>query len=117
MAEFDGNPGSTVIVVYSPTNVAPSEETEKFYEDLRNVLRDLPAHNFLMVLGVLNAARLGPEDVLFTYHDTTNRNGALLAELLSETGFLTDNTLLKKRCGKMWTYKDRELGCDDNLTA
>ena len=109
MAEFHGNPGSTVIVVYSPTNVAPSEEAEKLYEDLRNVLRDVPAHNFLMVLGVLNA-RLGPEDVLFTYHDTTN-------QLLSETGFLTDNTLLKKRRGKMWTYKDRELGCDDNLTA
>lgn len=94
MAEFDGNPGSTVIIVYSPTNVSPSEEAEKFYEDLRNVLRDVPAHNFLMVLGILNA-RLGREDVLFTYHDTTNRNGALLAELLSETGFLTDNTLLK----------------------
>lgn len=109
MAEFHGNPGSTVIVVYSPTNVAPSEEAEKLYEDLRNLLRDVPAHNFLMVLGVLNA-RFGPEDVLFTYHDTTN-------QLLSETGFLTDNTLLKKRRGKMWTYKDRELGCDDNLTA
>lgn len=106
MAEFDGSPGSKVIVVYSPTNVAPSEEAEKFYEDLRDVLRDVPAHNFLMVLGVLNATLI-PEDVLFTYHDTANRNGALLAELLSETGFLADNTFLKKRRGKMCTYKDQ----------
>lgn len=102
MAEVDGIPGSTVPVVNFPRNVAPSEEVEKFYEDLQNVLRDVPAHNFPMVLGVFNA-RLGPEDVPFTYHDTTNRNGALLAELLSETGFLADNTLLKKRGGKMWT--------------
>ena len=106
MADVDGNPGSTVTVVNSPRNVAPSEKVEKFYEDLQNVLRDVPAHNFPMVLGAFNA-RLGPEDVPFTYHDTTNRNGALLAELLSETGFLADNTLLKKRRGKMWTYKDR----------
>lgn len=54
MAEFDGNLASTIIVVYSPTNVAQSEEVNKFYEDLRNVLRDVPAPNFLMVLGDFN---------------------------------------------------------------
>ena len=66
MAEVDGNPGSTLTVVYSPRNVAPSEEVKKFYEDLQKVLRDVPAHNFPMVLGVFNAS-LGPEDVPFTY--------------------------------------------------
>ena len=30
IAEFSGNPVTTVIVVYSPTNVAPSEEVEVF---------------------------------------------------------------------------------------
>lgn len=65
MAEFDGNLASTIIVVYSPTNVAQSEEVNKFYEDLRNVLRDVPAHNFLMVLGDFNT-RLGQEDAPFT---------------------------------------------------
>ena len=65
MAEFDGNLASTIIVVYSPTNVAQSEEVNKFYEDLRNVLRDVPAHSFLMVLGDFNTG-LGREDAPFT---------------------------------------------------
>ncbi|KAF3837945.1 hypothetical protein F7725_009713 [Dissostichus mawsoni] len=51
IAEFSGNPVTTVIVVYSPTNVAPSEEVEKFYEDLATAVRDVPAHNFLAILG------------------------------------------------------------------
>lgn len=74
IAEFSGNPVTTVIVVYSPTNVAPSEEVEKFFEDLVTAVRDVPAHNFLAILGDFNA-RLGPEDAPFPYHDSTNRNG------------------------------------------
>ena len=34
-ADFEGNPVTTVMSVYSPTNVAPIEEVEKFYDDLR----------------------------------------------------------------------------------
>ncbi|KAJ8366611.1 hypothetical protein AAFF_G00348450 [Aldrovandia affinis] len=55
IAEFSGNPVTTVIVVYSPTNVAPPEEVEKFYEDLATAVRDVPAHNFLAILGDFNA--------------------------------------------------------------
>ncbi|KAJ8384046.1 hypothetical protein AAFF_G00211780 [Aldrovandia affinis] len=83
IAEFSGNPVTTVIVVYSPTNVAPPEEVEKFYEDLATAVRDVPAHNFLAILGDFNA-RLGPEDARFPYHDSTNRNGAYLTALLME---------------------------------
>ena len=79
IAEFSGNPVTTVIVVYSPTNVAPSEEVEKFFEDLETAVRDVPAHNFMAILGDFNA-RLGPEDAPFPYHDSTNRNGAYLME-------------------------------------
>ncbi|KAJ8399549.1 hypothetical protein AAFF_G00409600 [Aldrovandia affinis] len=61
IADFDGNPVTTIMVVYSPTNVAPVEEVEKFYEDLRTTVRDVPAHNFLAILGDFNA-RLGPEN-------------------------------------------------------
>lgn len=38
IAEFSGNPLTTVIVLYSPTNVAPSEKVEKFFEDLVTVV-------------------------------------------------------------------------------
>ncbi|ELT89219.1 hypothetical protein CAPTEDRAFT_186251 [Capitella teleta] len=64
VAEYDSNPVTTVIVIYSPTNVAPVEEAEAFYEKLGEIIRDVPAHNFLAVLGDFNA-RLGPEDALY----------------------------------------------------
>lgn len=106
VAEFDSNPVTTVIVVYSPTNVAPVEEAESFYERLGEVIRDVPAHNFLTVLGDFNAL-LGPEDALYTYHKETNRNGKLLADLLVEHDLLAANTQFRKRKGKRWTFLDR----------
>ncbi|KAK1902375.1 Craniofacial development protein 2 [Dissostichus eleginoides] len=86
IAEFSGNPVTTVIVVYSPTNVAPSEEVEKFYEDLATAVRDVPVHNFLAILGDFNA-RLGPEDAPYPYHDSTNRNGAYLRPFSWNTSY------------------------------
>ncbi|XP_034053142.1 craniofacial development protein 2-like [Gymnodraco acuticeps] len=109
IAEFSGNPVTTVIVVYSPTNVAPSEEVEKFYEDLATAVRDVPAHNFLAILGDFNA-RLGPEDAPYPYHDSTNRNGAYLTALLMEHELLAANTIFRKRTGKRWTFQDRATG-------
>ncbi|KAJ8406148.1 hypothetical protein AAFF_G00303790 [Aldrovandia affinis] len=109
IAEFSGNPITTVIVVYSPTNVAPPEEVEKFYEDLATAVRDVPAHNFLAILGDFNA-RLGPEDARIPYHDSTNRNGAYLTALLMEHELLPVNTMFRKRTGKRWTFQDRASG-------
>ncbi|KAJ4927630.1 hypothetical protein JOQ06_015437 [Pogonophryne albipinna] len=108
------NPVTTVIVVYSPTNVAPSEEVEKFYEDLATAVRDVPAHNFLAILGDFNA-RLGPEDAPYPYHDSTNRNGAYLMALLMEHELLAVNTMFRKRTGKRWTFQDRATAFLQNL--
>ena len=109
IAEFDGNPKTTVIVVYSPTNCADEAEVEKFYDALRNTINDVPAHNFLVVMGDYNA-RLGLEDVPFPYHDKTNRNGGFLKELMVECGLLAANTLFQKRPGKLWTHKNKGSG-------
>jgi hypothetical protein len=53
------------------------EEAESFYERLAKVIRDVPAHNFLTVLGDFNA-QLRQEDTLNTNHKETNYNGKLL---------------------------------------
>ena len=66
VAEFDGNPKTTVIVVYSPTNCASEDDVEKFYESLRNTIGDVPAHNFMMVMGDFNA-RLGSDHARYTF--------------------------------------------------
>ena len=109
IAEFDGNPKTTVIVVYSPTNCADESKVEEFYNALRNTINDVPAHNFLVVLGDFNA-RLGPEYVPFPYHDKTNRNGGFLGELMVECGLLAANTQFQKRPGKLWTHKNKGSG-------
>ncbi len=64
VAEFDGNPITTVIVVFSPHNSSDEAEVEQLYGDLRAMIGQVPLHNFLAVLGNFN----GPEDIRFTYH-------------------------------------------------
>lgn len=81
IAKFDSNSVTTVIVVYSPTNVAQIQDAEWFYEKLRAALEGAPVHNFLTVQDDVNAS-LGPEDAPFAYHDETNRNGKFLAEFM-----------------------------------
>lgn len=108
-AEFSGNPITTVIVVYSPTNVAPSEEVEKFYEDLTTAVRDVPAHNFLAILGDFNA-KIGTDDAPFPFYDSTNHNGTYLTALPMEHDLLAANTMFQKRTDKRWTFQDRASG-------
>lgn len=105
-ADFEGNSVTTIMSVYSPTNMAPIEEVERFYNYLRTAIHHVPAHNFLIILGDYNA-RLGQEDAAFTYHDNTNCNGAQLAAFLTEHDLLAANTLFRKRMGKRWTFQDR----------
>ncbi|KAJ3601039.1 hypothetical protein NHX12_032012 [Muraenolepis orangiensis] len=109
IADFEGNPVTTVMSVYSPTNAAPVEDVEKFYDELRTAIHHVPAHNFLVILGDFNA-RLGPEDAPFTYHNNTNRNGEYLSALLTEHKLLAANTLFRRRMGKRWTFQDRASG-------
>ena len=109
VAEFEGNPVTTVMSVYSPTNTTPDEVVEEFYNELGAAIQRVPAHNFLVILGDFNA-RLGPEDAPFTFHSETNRNGGHLSALLTEHGLLATNTLFRKRMGKRWTFQNRGSG-------
>ena len=87
------------MAVYSPTNVAPTEEAEKFYQDLATAVRSVPFHNFLAILGDFNT-RLGQSDAPYTFHEDTNRNGGYLAALLLEQELVAANTMFRKRMDK-----------------
>ena len=103
-AEFDGNPRTTILVAYSPTNTAEESVVEEFYKTLRSTLQDIPAHNFLGVLADFNA-RIGPEIAPHVFHDSTNRNGSFLGDTLAEFGLIAANAQFQKRQGKLWTFK------------
>ncbi|XP_072030406.1 uncharacterized protein [Amphiura filiformis] len=82
-ATFGGSPKTTIIVTYCPTNVSDEKESEEHYMLLDKSIKQVPAHNFLMVMGDFNA-RVGKEHYKVPYHDSTNRNGELLHTLAIE---------------------------------
>ena len=93
--ELRGNPKTTIICAYSPHNEAPENVMEKFYSTLRSVLDQVPRHNFLSLLGDMNA-KLGPDDVKFAYDDRTNRNGEMLLDLMEEYDLYSSNNAFMK---------------------
>ena len=105
IVNFTGNPKTSVIVTYSPSNEYPGDEIEKYYTDLRGCIKSIPAHNFLLILGDFNAS-FGKEDARHTMHQNTNRNGKLLLDLIMEKNLVVTNTYFQKRVGKLWTFMD-----------
>ena len=103
VANFNGNPQTTVICCYSPTNVTEEAECEKFYEELSSLTRQIPRHNVLIIAGDFNA-HLGQDNgYKFAYHQQTNRNGTMFCNFLKEQN-LPLNTYFQKGDGQRWTY-------------
>ena len=45
VATFNGNPATSIISCYSPTNVSDESEVENFYQELTSLTRNIPKHN------------------------------------------------------------------------
>ena len=101
VAEFSGNPKTTIIGNYAPTE--GSEGSQEHYETLANTINAVPKHNLTLVLGDFNA-HMGTDIVPYSFHEQSNGNGRLLQELCIETDLIVTNTVLDKRPGKLWTY-------------
>ena len=102
--ELEGNPKITLICAYSPHNSSPEHEVEEFYDTLRSTLDSVPPHNFLAILGDFNA-KLGPDDVKFTYNTSTNRNGEMLIDFMEEFNLFSSNTNFMKAKSQLWTFE------------
>ena len=103
MINFSGNPAATVILTYSPTNAAPEDEVQQYYDNLCRTVESVPAHNVLIITGDFNA-RLGKEHVNFPFHEETNRNGEYFADFIQEKGLISANTKFQKNNSRQWTY-------------
>ena len=55
ITNFHGNPQTTVISAYIPTNVNEEHDTEIFYTYLTSLIRLIPKHNELIIGGDFNA--------------------------------------------------------------
>ena len=66
VATFQGNPETSIISCYSPTNVSEEEQVENCNYDLSSLTRQILKHNLLVIGGDFNA-HLG-NGFLFSYH-------------------------------------------------
>ena len=104
IADFEGNPKTTIISCYSPHNNSSDADIDQFYNTLRSTLENVPAHNFLVILGDFNA-KLGSNDAKFTFHANANRNGEHLVDLMEEFNPCSANTKFMKSKHQLWTYE------------
>ena len=72
---FQGNPQTTIITCYSPTNVSEETEVDTFNNQQTDTIREIPKQ-------------------------TTNRNGQMLNDSLIENNMICLNTKFQKREGQ-----------------
>ena len=90
-ATFYGNPKLTVTSIYTPTECAPPDDKNEFYNNLEDHLEQVKTHNIHLVLGDFNA-RVGRDNHLphpkviarHCFYDTTNNNGERLVSMCEE---------------------------------
>ena len=92
-ATFAGNPATTIIVAYAPTNVQKNNvETIAFYQDLRRAIDNvqLPCDS----RGYECKIELQTNNNI---HARTNENGILFTELLCEKSLFISNDKFQKK--------------------
>lgn len=104
IAEFNSNPKTTLISCYSPTNVSDEDNVDDFYSSLSRAVLNTPAHNFLLICGDFNA-EVGLDNVLFSFHKHTNRNGNKLFNFMQRFQLFATNTTFMKSASKLWSYQ------------
>ena len=103
-ATFNGNPKATIISCYRPTNVSKETKLVTFYEELSSLVRSIPKHNLLVIGGDMHAQIGKNRNNKYSLHNTSNRNGQHLIDLMIENRLTCLNTNFQKREGKLWTY-------------
>ena len=103
-AMFNGNPRTTIISCYSPTNVSEETELVTFYNELSSLVCSIPKHNVLVIGGDMNAPIRKNRNNKYSLHNTSNRNGQHLTDFMIENRLTCLNTNYQKRDGKLWTY-------------
>ena len=106
VATFNGNPKTTLICCYSPTNVSDEDQVDNFYETLESLTRRIPKHNLLVIGGDFNAHLGRQNGFRNSYHQQQNRNGIKLKDYLQASDLLCLNTLFTKRINQLWTHKN-----------
>ena len=104
VATFNGNPKTTVISCYSPTNCSEELEIQNVYHQLTDSIKNIPKHNVLIIGGDMNAKIDNNKCVGNSYHNYTNRNDEYLLDLTIDCGLVNISTKFQKNKEKLWTF-------------
>ena len=104
VATFNGNPQTTIISCYSPTNVSEEQDVLHFYNELASLVRAVPRHNMLIIAGDMNAQLGRNQHHKHAFHAETDRNGKHFNHFLTENNLYCLNTRFQKKRGKLWTH-------------
>ena len=97
VATFNGNPSTTIISCYSPTNVSDEMDLITFYNELYSLVCRIPKHNILIIGRDMNAQIGKNINNKFCLHNSSNRNGEHLTDFTLEKRLTCLNTKFKKR--------------------
>ena len=102
---FNGNPSTTIISCYCPTNVSEETNFIAFYNELSSLVRSIPKHNILIIGGDVNAKIGKNVNHKSGLYNSSNRNWEHLTDFTLENRLTCLNTKFQKRKGKLWTCK------------
>ena len=100
VATFNGNPSTTIISFYSPTNVSEENGLITFYYKLSSLVHRISKHNVLIISGDMNA-QIGKNVNKFSLHNSSNRTGEHLTDFMLENRLTCLNTKFQKRKGRL----------------
>lgn len=111
VARFSGQPFNvSVIQVYAPTADKTEEEIEQFYENLDDIMKQLPKKDIKVIMGDWNA-KIGKDNkgwervMLKSGYGERNERGERLLEFALEQDLLICNTKFQQKDCRKWTWK------------
>ena len=104
VATFNGNPSTTIISCYSPTNRTDETDLDTFYNELSSLVRSVPKYNVLVIGGDMNAQIGKNVNNKNSLHNSSNGNGEHKTDFIVENRQTYLNTKFQQKKGKLWTY-------------
>ena len=86
-ATFNGNPCTTIVSCYSPTNASDETDITTFCGELSSLDRHIPKHNELIIDGDMNVRINKDENNKFGLINLPNRNGEYRTDFSIENSF------------------------------
>ena len=102
-ASFNGNPCTTIISCYSPTNISDETDIITFYNEQSSLVRHIPKHNVLTIGGDMNAQIGKDENNKFCLYNSSNKNGKYQVDFSFKSRSACLNTKFQKREWKLCT--------------